>query len=238
MKYINPNNLYDFAFLNEDTLVRPLKAVCICFHGFTDGSTFDKSGAEAKLLGEHGIAWVFPYYSVWAWMSPSSQEFNEQVLDAVYEKLGADETVPLIVSGGSMGGFTALNYLVHGRRKAIGCAANCPVTDFKRYFDDVPYGRRAVLSAHIENPAPLEDVLKMYSPVHCADKLPKVKYFFLFGGNDPYITDIYMPLITEKLDEYGHDYDVLVQPGMAHCDYGNHPAAFEAYCNFIISLTK
>ena len=137
MKYINKENLYDYAFLNEDTLVSPLRAICVCFHGYTDATMYQGSPEIAKILGEAGIAWVFPYYSVWAWMSTSSSEFIEQVLDAVCERLGADENIPLIVSGGSMGGLTALNYLVYGKRKAVGCAVNCAVTDMKRIFSDI-----------------------------------------------------------------------------------------------------
>ncbi len=66
MKYINKDNLYDYAFLNQDTLVSPLRAICVCFHGYTDATMYHESPKIAKVLGEAGIAWVFPYYSVWA----------------------------------------------------------------------------------------------------------------------------------------------------------------------------
>ena len=118
MNFINEDNLMDYAFINTDALIPPVKAVCVDFHGYTDGTMFSKSEGKAKVLGEQGIAWVFPYYSVWAWMSEASQAFNEQVLDAVYRKLGIPDTVPLIITGGSMGGLTALCYQVYGKRKA------------------------------------------------------------------------------------------------------------------------
>ena len=236
MKYIDSANLSDYAFLNEDTLVYPLRGICIDFHGYTDATMFEESNATAKYLGEHGIAWVFPYYSVWAWMSPSSQEFNEQVLDAVYQKLGADETTPLLVSGGSMGGLTALNYLVHGKRKAVGCAANCPVTDLNKIFTDIPSMRRAILSAHIEKDMSLDDALKMYSPVQFADRLPHIPYFCVFGEKDEYFLNTQMPPLVEKLMEYDLNPKLLVQPGMHHCDLGSHPEAHTAFCDFIVSV--
>ena len=31
MKYINADNLLDYAFVNEDALVYPLRGICICF---------------------------------------------------------------------------------------------------------------------------------------------------------------------------------------------------------------
>lgn len=236
MKYINSNNLSDYAFLNEDTLVYPLRGICIDFHGYTDATMFEKSNAAAKILGEQGIAWVFPYYSVWAWMSPGSQEFNEQVLDAVYQKLGADETIPLVVSGGSMGGLTALNYLIYGKRKAIGCAVNCPVTDLNRIFTDIPSMRRAILSAHIEKDMELDEALKLHSPVQFADRLPDIPYFCVFGEKDEYFLNIHMPPLVEKFRQYDVNFKQLVQPGMNHCDLENHPEAHKAFCDFIVSV--
>ena len=119
MRFINQDNIFDYAFINMDSLTLPVKAVCVEFHGYTDGRMLTESDAKAKLFGQKGIAWVFPYYSVWAWMSKSSQEFNEQVLDAVYEKLQIPDTIPLIITGGSMGRLTALCYQVYGKRKAV-----------------------------------------------------------------------------------------------------------------------
>ena len=237
MHYINSSNLSDYAFLNEDTLVFPLKAVCICFHGYTDATMLDKSNNIARVLGKNGIAWVFPYYSVWAWMSKSSQIFNEQVIDAVYERLGADSSVPLIVSGGSMGGLTALNYLVYGKREAIGCAVNCPVTDMVRIFEDKPSFRRAILSAHIDNESPLDEILASYSPVRFAKKLPDIPYFLVFGESDTYFTQMQMPPLIEKLKELDLRHTLLVQPGMNHCDIEGHPEALRSFCDFIVSLT-
>jgi hypothetical protein len=90
MKYINTDNLLDYAFVNEDALVYPLRGICICFHGYTEATMYESSNDFARALGKRGIAWVFPYYSVWGWMSSNSQAFNEQVIDAAYERLGAD----------------------------------------------------------------------------------------------------------------------------------------------------
>ena len=238
MKYINPTNLSDYAFLNEDTLIYPLRGICICFHGYSDATMYEKSDEVASYLGKRGIAWVFPYYSVWAWMSRSSQVFNEQVIDAVYEKLGADNTIPLIVSGGSMGGLTALNYLIYGKRDAIGCVLNCPVTDMNRVFSDWPDFRRAILSAHIEEEAPLEDVLKRYSPVCFAKELPHIPVFLVFGERDTYFFNTQMPPMIEKFEQYGVDYTLLTEPEMEHCDLDNHPNALLAYCDFTVSLIE
>ena len=238
MKYINKDNLYDYAFLNQDTLVSPLRAICVCFHGYTDATMYQESPKIAKVLGEAGIAWVFPYYSVWAWMSKSSSEFNEQVIDAVYERLGASENIPLIVSGGSMGGLTALNYLVYGKRNAVGCAVNCAVTDMKRIFSDIPDFRRAILSAHIQEDEDLLSVMKRYSPVDFYELMPRIPYYFVYGENDAYFTQNHMPPLIERMKKDKFNYELRIEEGMNHCDIEGHPDAFTEYCKFIIDLVK
>ncbi|MBO5649238.1 MAG: hypothetical protein J6S76_04935 [Clostridia bacterium] len=235
MKYITAENLTEYAFLNEDTLVLPLRGICVDFHGYTDTTTFDKSPDTARELGEAGIAWVFPYYSPWAWMSASSREYNEQVLDAVYERLHADESIPLLVSGGSMGGMTALNYLIYGKRKAVACALNCPVTDVCRIFEDAPYMRRSILSAHILEEDALSAVLSRYSPVEFCDRLPHIPYFIVFGECDTYFMQTQMPPLEEKLKEHHIAHTLLIQPQMGHCNIEQFPDAQRAYNDFIIS---
>lgn len=238
MKHINKDNLADFAFLNEDTLTLPLRGICVSFHGFTDATMFEKSSDQARILGESGIAWVFPYYSVWGWMSENSQEFNKQVIDAVYDKLQASDDIPLIISGGSMGGLTALNYLVRGKRRACACALNCPVTDMSEFYNSSIGSRRAILSAHIEKDCPLDIIMRNFSPINFADKLPRIPYFLIFGERDTHFIDYQLPPFEEKLKEYGHDYILTVHPEMEHCDIRNHPKALQEYCDFIISATK
>lgn len=238
MKFINKDNISNYAFINTDALIYPIKAVCVDFHGYTDGTMMSKSEGKAKLFGENGIAWVFPYYSVWAWMSKSSQEFNEQVLDAVYEKLQLPDTVPLIITGGSMGGLTALCYQVYGKRKAVACAANCPVTDMGVFFRDFPDVRRAILSAHILDERPLEDVCDAYSPVKLVDRMPDIPYLLIFGEKDMKITERFMPEFVEKMKKTGHDVTCILQKDMSHCDINSHKEALYTWCNFIIDQIK
>lgn len=234
MQFINEENIFDYAFINIDTLKRPIKAVCVDFHGYTDATIYSESPARAKVLGEKGIVWVFPYYSVWAWMSRPSQEFNEQVLDAVYRKLQISDNTPLIITGGSMGGLTALCYLVYGKRKAVACAVNCPVTDMTKFFDLVPNTRRAILSAHILDERPLIEIMDVYSPVNLIDKLPEIPYLLIYGEKDELITKNFISQMLEKMSAAGHNVTHLLQKEMTHCDIDGHKDAFDAWCNFII----
>lgn len=234
MQFINEENILDYAFVNIDTLVCPVKAVCVDFHGYTDATRFFESPKKAKILGKQGIVWVFPYYSVWAWMSKSSQVFNEQVLDVVYRKLQISDDTPLIITGGSMGGLTALCYLVYGKRQVAACAANCPVTDMTKFFDIVPDARRAILSAHIMDERPLREIMDVYSPINLIDKFPAIPYFLIYGEKDDLITKNFMHQMIEKMTEAGCNVSYLLEKNMTHCNIDGHKDAFAAWCNFII----
>lgn len=239
MKYITSDNLFDYAFLNEDTLQKPVKGVCIYFHGFTDGTRYNESPFLGAELGAKGIAWVFPYHSVWAWMSPTSQMFCEQVIDAVYEKLGIDDSVPLVVTGGSMGGMTALNYLLHGKRKAIACAANCPVLSVKDYFEKSFETRAAILSAHIEKEGDLMEILSDLSPIEFAEKLPKIPYFFVFGKEDPSpAINEHIEELKEKLSKNAIDYKVEFREKMEHCNMKDFPDTIGRFIDFISDVVN
>ena len=231
MTYITKDNLSDYAFLNTDTLKLPLRGICVCFHGYTDDTMFSESNALAKALGEKGIAWVFPYYSVWGWLGRNALMFCEQVIDAVYDKLNAPEDIPFISSGGSMGGLTALMYCVLGKRRPIRCAAECPVTDVYKIFNDNPSMRRAILSAHIEKENNLEDILKEYSPVYRVSDMPDIPYYLLFGGSDNYFTENHYPPFFEKMK--GHKVTLRIEEGMGHCETLKFENALKEYCAFI-----
>lgn len=235
MEYITEDNIFDYSFINLDVLEKPVKAVCVELHGFTDATMYDKSPEKARVLGEQGIAWVFPYYSVWAWMSKSSLQYIEQVLDAVYKNLELDDSVPLIITGGSMGGLTAICYQIYGKRKVVACAANCPVTDMELFFKRSVRSRRAILSAHILEEAPLEKIMFQYSPIHLIEKLPRIPYLFVFGGKDGSVTRDYWDVFLQKMNGYGHCVMQIIHDDMEHCDIDSHKEVYDVWCEFIVN---
>ena len=154
---------------------------------------------------------------------------NSEIIDAELEVRAAVE---------KSGRYTALNYLVYGKRHAVGCAVNCAVTDMKKIFFDKPDFRRAILSAHIEDDEELLSVIKRYSPVDFYELMPKIPYYFVYGENDIYFTENHMPPLIERLKKEKFDYKLRIEKGMNHCDIESHPDAFMEYCKFIIDSVK
>lgn len=238
MKHINKDNLFDYAFVNEDTLTGAVRAVCVCFHGYTDATMLTQSNELAAALGRAGIAFLFPYYSVWGWMGSNAQLFIEQCIDAAYDRLGLDDGVPLLVTGGSMGGLTALNYAVIGKRRICGCAAVCAVADITSCYNNIPDMRRAILSAHIEKEGDLLEITDRFSPVNFADRLPKVPYFLLYGAKDSFFTGVQLPEFIKALDSAGVEYELLVHPDMGHCNVNCSPEIIPKWADFLINCIK
>ena len=157
-------------------------------------------------------------------------------MDAVCDRLHLSSDIPFVVSGGSMGGLTALNYLVYGKRKAMACALNCPVTDMHRAFHDRVRMRRAILSAQILEESDLEEITKHDSPYHFADRLPRIPYLFIYGSKDEYFMGTQMPHTKEKLDQCALDYTLTVHEGMDHCDLAGNRAAMQQFLGFITNV--
>lgn len=230
--YMNWDNLGDFAFVNTDTLKGEPKGIVLNLHGYTDGTMFDKSNAFAAKMGENGIVYVFPYHSVWAWMSKSSMAYIEEVLDTVYKHYGFDEKTPFVISGGSMGGMTAIMYGIFGKKKPIACTANCPVTDLEKMLShDMT---RAIYSAFILEDKPFSECVKEHSPILNISKLPKIPYRIMLGEKDTAITASALKF-TEKMKQNGFDINTSVVAGMGHCNLADFAPEFNTYLQFIIN---
>lgn len=232
MNFMNWENISDYAFVNTDSLKGEPRGIVMNLHGYTDASTFTKSNPYAAAMGEAGIVFVFPYYSVWAWMSKSSFAYLEEVLDVVYAHYGFDENTPFVVTGGSMGGMTAMMYSLYGNKKARACACNCPVTDLPRIFERGKDMRRAIYSAHNLDERPLSECLEANSPIHNAERLPNIPYYIAFGEKDLGITAEGMEF-CKKMKELGRELSFDVVPEMGHCNLMQFPEYAKKYADFV-----
>lgn len=232
MNHMNWDNLEYFAFVNTDTLVGKPKGVVMDFHGFSDATMFEKSNEFARYMGKRGILYVFPYYSVWAWMSKASIAYIEEVIDVVWEHYGLDDDTPFVPQGGSMGGMTASMYCIMGKRKPVACAMNCPVSNLERISRSKAI-RRSVYSAHILDERPIEKVIDELSPLNNVSKFPKIPYFAVYGSLDEGMNEEVASEFETAMLGAGHDFKRITVEGMGHCNLFEFPDAFKTYLEFI-----
>ncbi len=115
---------------------------------------------------------VFPYYGPWSWMNRNARAFVDDMVDSVYSEYGLSDDVPLIATGGSMGGCSSLLYTRYARRPVRACLAVCPVCDLKRSFTERPDVPRTILYAFRGYGEDMDSIFTEHSPLEQVDNMP------------------------------------------------------------------
>lgn len=236
-KIVTTSNLRQFAAVREEGLRLPVRAVLLTFHGLGWRDMDPPVSGLDRECSERGILPVFPYYGCWSWMNDTAVRLTGQIVGAVYEKYQLDSSVPLIASGGSMGGLASLIYtrwageMTNGVPIPSACAADSPVCDLPYHYterEDLP---RTLVSAFGHYSIPLAEAMKTASPYHQADQMPDIPYFIVHGTADTAVSkthhsDRLVPRLKER-----HRVEYLQVEGMEHC--AMPPDAYARYRDFI-----
>lgn len=235
MSVINKKNLLQFAFVNLDTLVYPVRGIVMNCHGMNDMTQFSSSPRPAKDLGEKGVVYVFPYYAGWAWCNENTVAFLDSLLDAVYEALDLPADLPYVLTGGSMGGLTSLMYSMLGSRTPLAVGGNCPVTDIALAFSCGGDLTRSIYNAHVRKGEDFEVSLARINPMEHTDSLPRIPYLIVGGEKDGCVTvDRFLRPFAEKMKASGQDITLLSVPGMDHCQIQQFEDAYQTYLAFVL----
>lgn len=210
-------NLRRFAYSNDHLCTGPIKGMVVQFFGSGTLDIFEQDLPEAKIYAQKGILHLIPYYNPWAWCTPNTRAFIEELMDALFAKYDLPEDLPIVYTGSSMGGMTALAFSALAKRKPVACVPNCPVCDFFTYLDNAPCNIRTVYSAWYGVEGTMEENMKSVSPLHLVDRLPAVKYFFFHGDCDDIVRkERNTEPLVEALKEKGYDVTYHIRPGVGH----------------------
>ncbi len=237
---VTARNLRQFAALREDGLRLPIRAVLLTFHGL-GWRDMDPPASDFDLeCAREGILPVFPYYGCWSWMNETAVRLTGQIVAAVYQKYRLDPNLPLIASGGSMGGLASLIYtrwareMVEGVPAPSACAADSPVCDLPYHYterEDLP---RTLVSAFGHYPMPLQEAMETASPLHQAGRMPDIPYFIVHGTADSAVSKAHhSDQLVPRLRRHCRVTYLEVE-GMEHC--AMPPDAFAQYRQFIFSV--
>ena len=117
----NDQWIKDCSWSNIEYISGSIRGVVVSFHGL--GAAIRQGGTELDLaLAEKNILVVFPYYGPWSWMNRLSRQIVDELLERVWKDLALPEDLPLVSSGGSMGGCAALLYCRYGKRVPVAAA--------------------------------------------------------------------------------------------------------------------
>ncbi len=232
-KLITPDNLPYFANVNDTICKKPFRGIVVQFEGL-GGQKFygDTICDTGKAFAEEGILFVNPYINPWNWMNTQAIRITDEILDALYEKYGFDD-IPLVYSGGSMGGQCAFVYSRYASRTPNACITNCPVCDLAFHYTERMDLPRTLYSAFYQENGKVEDALKRFSPFHLAAEMPQIKYAIWHCDNDHAVNiDSHTRRFVTEMGNYGKTIDFHIVSGRDHCDLT--PEAAKAFHDCIV----
>ncbi len=220
-KIMTMENLRRFAYCNDDIVKKPIKGIVIFFVGLGGCSMYNEGNATGNFFAENGVLFVIPYHNPWAWMNRHTVEFTDEILDVLFKEYDLPKDLPIVSSGGSMGGLSALVYTAYSKRTPSSCVASCPVCDLPYHFTERVDLPRTLYTAFASYEGSLEDALRSASPAHLVDKMPESTEYFIFHCEEDEAVNIarHSRPFVEKM-RAKHKITYYTVPGRGHCDLG------------------
>ena len=149
-------------------------------------------------------------------MNPQAAAYTDELIDVLMKHYHLPEDLPIVSTGGSMGGMSALTYMVYAKRTPVACVANCPVCDLPYHYTERPDLPRTLYSAFWHEDGTIAEVLARFSPLHLAEKMPDAAYTIFHCDSDKAVnkqahSDKFVAAMAHRRVNY---YTV---PGMGHC---------------------
>lgn len=218
MQIINYENLRNFAYSNDKFCKRPIRGIVIIFPGLGGMPIHSDDFEEGIFFAENGIICLVPYYNPWSWMNKQAVAYTDEVLTCIMNQYSLDASTPIVSSGGSMGGQSALVYMVYAKYTPVACVANCPVCDLLFHYTERKDLPRTLYSAFFNESDAFEQALMSASPIHLIDKMPDADYYIFHCENDSAVNKSkHSDRFVAKMKE-NHNIIYHSVPQKDHCD--------------------
>ena len=171
------------AWIGGENLARPIKEIVLKFSGLGVHTMKGEAEDDDLAWASHGGLVVVPYHNPWTWMNQDTVDFVDELIDGLRGAYHLDENVPIISTGGSMGGHGALLYTILSRHKIDRCVAICPACDLTYHYNErvnLPKTMHSTFRSYGD----ITDQLVAHSVVHQAYRLPAIDYLMVHGTRD------------------------------------------------------
>lgn len=221
-KIITINNLKNFTYSNHHLITGTIKGIVVDFFGLGAGYMINEDSFTSKYYAEQNILFLVPYNNPWAWMNKQAIDYTDEIMDVIFEHFQLDEKTPIVSSGGSMGGQSALVYTRYAKRQPVACVTNCPVCDMVYHYTERVDLPRTLYSAFFNENCSLNEALESYSPLHLAPTMPRIKYFIFHCSADTAVNiDKHSRRLVNAMQAQNFDISFTVVPDKGHCDLGD-----------------
>ena len=209
--------LTDIAWVGDALLAGPITGIRVVFHGLGYNG-MKVADDEDRLHAAQGLLNIFPYYGPWSWMNREARVCIDDLLEETYRTFALRDDVPLLLTGDSMGGGSALLYARYARRPIAAVLANCPACDFTYHFIERPDVARTMYHAFGAYAGEWQEILKEHSPLHQVAYLPDVPYLIIHGDADPAVSKTrHSDPLVAAMRRTGRNVEYHEIPGMGHC---------------------
>lgn len=216
-RIITRENLRSFAYCNDSICQKPIKGLVIYFYGLGGNFLFDEDTPEGIRFAGEGILYLIPYQNPWAWMNRQTVALVDELVDVLCSAYELPADIPIVSTGKSMGGLSALVYAYYGKRTPVACVANCPVCDLPYHFTERPDLPRTLYSAFGSYEGTMEEALRSASALHLAEKMPDIHYYIFHCTQDQAVNQqLHSDRFVEKMKKHKVEYYTV--PGRGHCD--------------------
>lgn len=180
---------------------------------------FSEETDDGRKYAEKGILLLVPYQNPWAWMNRQTVDFTDELIDVLVKAYDLPTGIPIVSTGGSMGGLSALVYTAYAARTPVACVANCPVCDLPYHYTERPDLPRTLYSAFGTYDGTMEDALRSASPIHLVDKLPSDSEYFIFHCEEDKAVNkqMHSDRFVAELEK-AHRVSYYEVPERGHCD--------------------
>ena len=152
-------------------------------------------------------------------MNKQALAYTDELVDVLIDELGLAKDIPVISTGGSMGGQSALVYTAYSKHNVVSCVTNCPVCDMVFHYDEREDLPRTIYSAIFNEKCSLDEALRAISPLHLLDKMPRVKYHIFHCDSDKAVNiNVHSDRLVGAMKEKSFDVTYDVVKGRGHCD--------------------
>ncbi len=221
---MNKQRLKQVAWIGDAWVKKPIRGVVLSFHGLGAPAVKTQPSTEELGWAQAGGLVVFPYYGPWCWMNRQARTLVDEIVESVYATYKLKKSVPLVCTGGSMGGGSSLLYTRYAKRPVAACYALFPMCDAVYHFNERVDLPRTFHQAFLGYKGSLTSLLKEHSPRWQVPHMPRIPYLIVQGDKDMSVSKAHHadPMVA-AMRRRRLDVDYVEVPNMGHG--GPMPAA-------------
>lgn len=189
----------------------------------------------ALRCAKQGILVMYMYCGPWSWGNKGVVRIADLVIDALKKHYDLPDDIPVVSTGGSMGGIGALNFTIGSRHNVVSCMTACPCYDIIGKYSSYsvnPNFPRTFLAAVYNYDLSLADALKSITPCENIEAMPKVPYYIVCNENDECFDDDGMKEFAKDMETAGLEVTLKYLPDTKHGEFTDEERA--SYQSFII----